>query len=169
MALLAAGRLENVYRSLDTYLQTQLIDGAGLVVRLHGTRRFVPPVDAPWVEVAYDFLGLRSAFRRQIGGSVFATERQGTLQLDIFQRARVFTTRYTTAAARDLVVAAFPEGHLIPVYDIAGAAPDTPYIHVGTLALDDLQEHVQDTGLRSGVVQHVLQVATRYLEHFTRD
>ena len=168
MALLAAGSLGNVYASLDLYLQTRLMDGAGLAVRLHGVRRFVPPIDDPWVETHYDFLGLQSDFRRQIGAGVLATERQGYVQLNVYQRARVFTTRYTTAAARDLVVAAFPEGGLVPIYDVSGAVPDTPYTEAGVLILDGIQEHVQDTGIRSGIIQHVVQVVTRYLEHFTR-
>ena len=168
MAVLAAGSLTNVYGSLDIYCQANLADEAGLTVRLHGVSRFVPPVDDAWVEVHYDFLGLQGAFRRQVGRGQLATERQGFLQCDIFQRARVFTTRYTTAAARDLVVAAFPEGGIITIYDVTGAAPDTPYEAVGALIVDGLQEHVQDTGLRSGVIQHVVQIQTRYLEHFTR-
>lgn len=168
MALLAAGTLTNVYGSLDAYLQAQLVDGAGLAVRLHGVRRFIPPVDTPWVEAHYEFLGLQESFRRQIGGSIFATERQGYLQLNIYQRARVFTTRYTTAVARDLVVAAFPDGGIVPILNVTDATPDVPGVAVGALILDGLQEHVQDTGLRSGVIQHVVQVQTRYLEHFTR-
>ena len=168
MAVLVAGSLQNVYASLDLYLQTTLIVGAGLAVRLHGTRRFVPPVDTPWVETHYDFLGLQSTFRRQVTRGALATERQGHLQLDIFQRARIFTTRYTTAAVRDRVMDAFPEGHIVPIYDIAGAGVDLPYVEVGAMILDATTEHVADTGQKSGVIQHVMQVATRYLEQFTR-
>ena len=110
MALLDAGSLVNVHGSLDRYLTEYL--GADLVIRLHGVRRFIPPVDDPWVEVHYDFLGLQSEYRRQTGrwheaALVHATERQGNLQLNIYQRARLWATRYTTATARDLVMAAF--------------------------------------------------------------
>ena len=168
MALLAGGKLDNVYASLDRYVTIQLVDSAGFAVRLHGVRRFVPPVDDPWIECHYDFLGLQESFRRQIGGGAFGVERQGYLQLNCYQRTRVFTQRYTTARMRDTVVGAFPEGSFIPVYDFAGEAPDTPPEEVALVVIDGLQEHVQDTGLRSGIMQHVLQVRTRYLEHFTR-
>lgn len=170
MALLAAGSLENVYASLDLYLQTSLVDAAGvpLALRLHGVRRFVPPVDAPWVEAHYDFLGLTADFQRQIGGSVFGTHRRGFLQLNLYQRARVFTTRYLTAGMRDLVMSAFPDGGVIPIYDVSQPDALLTLNAVGSFILDGVQEHVQDTGQQSGVIQHVLQIATRYLEHFTR-
>ena len=165
MALLAAGSLANVYASLDLYLQTSLVDAQGqpIALRLHGVRRFVPPVDAPWVEAHYEFLGLTGDFQRQVGGGIFGTHRRGFLQLDLYQRARVFTTRYVTAGMRDLVVAAFPEGGIVPIYDLSGTL-----LEVGSLILDGIQEHVQDTGQQSGIIQHVLQVGTRYLEEFTR-
>ena len=168
MALLPAGTLTNVYASLDVYLQNQLVVAAGLAVRLHAGRRFVPPVDDPWVECHYDFLGLQNAFRRQIGRGVLATERQGYVQLNVYQRARVFRTRYTTVQARDAVVAAFPEGGLIAVYDVTDALPDTDLDRVGVVIIDGTQEHVLDVGLKSGITQRVVQIATRYLEHFTR-
>lgn len=168
MAVLAAGSLQNVYASLDLYLQAKLVTSAGLSVRLHGMRRFIPPVDDPWVEAHYDFLGLQSAFRRQVTRGALATERQGHVQLDIFQRVRVFTTHYTTAVARDRVVAAFPEGAILKIYDVAGVGIDQPYVEVGALILDEITEHVADTGQKSGMIQHVLLVATRYLEQFTR-
>ena len=168
MALLAAGSLENVYYALDTYLHTHLVLAAGLDVRLHGVRRFIPPVDAPWIEAHYDFLGLQSDFRRQTGryaddALIYATERQGNLQLNIYQRARLWSTRYTTAAARDAVIAAFPEAGLIPIPDSTGGTDAQ-----GMLILDGCQEHVQDTGIQSGIIQHVVQIKTRYLEHYTR-
>lgn len=170
MALLAAGSLTNVYGSLDLYLQAALVDAQGqpLALRLHGVRRFVPPVEDPWIEAHYDFLGLSAAFQRQIGGSILGTHRQGYLQLNLYQRARVFTTRYTTAGMRDLVVAAFPDGGIAPIYDLSVADANTPAPVVGAFILDGVQEHVLDTGQQSGIIQHVLQVATRYLEHFTR-
>src|SRR3990167_6623377 len=175
MAVLAAGSLTNVYASLDAYCTTQLIDAAGLSVKLHGVRRFVVPVDAPWVEVSYAFLGLQSQHVRQMYSrtpqtpmDVYGTARSGQLQLDIFQRARIFTQRYTTAAARDIVVGAFPEGSMIEIYDYTGVPPDTPPAGVGVIILDGLTETVEDSGMESGVTHHVLQIATRYLEHFTR-
>ena len=168
MALLAAGSLQNVYAALDAHITAQLVTEAGLTVRLHGERRFIPHTDAAWVEVHYDFLGLQSDFRRQTGryadeALIYATERQGNLQLNIYQRARVWATRYTTAEARDAVIAAFPEGGLIPIPDSVGGTDAQ-----GMLILDGTQEHVQDTGIQSGIIQHVIQVKTRYLEHYTR-
>lgn len=165
MTILSAGSLANVYASLDAYLTATL--SPVITVRLHGVRRFIPPVDDPWVEVHYDFLGLQSEFRRQTGRwaddqLIQATERQGNLQLNIYQRARVWATRYTTASARDLVMAAFPEGKVLHIYDSDGIAI------VGALICDGTQEHVQDHGMMSGLVQHVIQVRTRYLEHYTR-
>ncbi|HEY5868960.1 MAG TPA: hypothetical protein VI542_25935 [Candidatus Tectomicrobia bacterium] len=168
MTLLAVGSLQNVYAALDAYITTHLITDAGLAVRLHGIRRFMPPADAAWVEVHYDFLGLQGDFRRQTGryaddALIYATERQGNLQLNIYQRARVWATRYTTAEARDAVIAAFPEAGLIPIPDSVGGTEAQ-----GMLILDGSQEHVQDTGIQSGIIQHVVQVKTRYLEHYTR-
>jgi hypothetical protein len=140
----------------------------GLTLRLHGTRRFIPPVDDPWVELHYDFLGLQSEFRRQTGRwnddkLIQATERQGNLQCNIYQRARQWATRYTTATARDLVMSAFPEGTVIHIYAESGTGAE-----VGALILDGSQEHVQDQGMQSGLIEHVIQIRTRYLEHFTR-
>lgn len=168
MAILAEGSLVNIHGSLDRYVTEYLIDVAGLSVRLHGVRRFVPPTDDPWVEVHYDFLGLQSAYRRQTGrwaddALIEATERQGNLQLNIYQRARLWATRYTTAAARDLVMAAFPEGKVLQIYGDAGVGEP-----IGALILDGAQEHVQDQGMQSGLTQHVIQIRTRYLEHYTR-
>jgi hypothetical protein len=175
MAVLAAGSLANVYASLDAYCTTHLIDSAGLAVKLHGVRRFIVPVDAPWVEVSYAFLGLQSQHVRQMYSrtpgmpmDVYGTARSGQLQVDIFQRARIFIQRYTTAAARDIVVGAFPEGSLIEIYDYAGVPPDTAPDSVGVIILDGLTETVEDMGMESGVTHHVIQVQTRYLEHFTR-
>ena len=166
MTVLAAGSLVNIQTSLDAYITAQI---PTLTVRLHGVRRFIPPTDAAWVEVHYDFLGLQSEFRRQTGRwnddkLVQATERQGNLQLNIYQRARQWATRYTTAAARDLVMNAFPEGQVIHIYDYG----DTPGMIVGALIFDGVQEHVADKGMLSGLIQHVIQVRTRYLEHETR-
>lgn len=178
MTLLAAGSLANIYAALDTYLTAQLATTEGLALRLHGQSRFIPPIDDPWVEAHYDFLGLQSEFLRQIGGSlpsarwpgydesVYGTFRIGQLQLNIFQRARVFRTRYTTAAARDLVVNAFPDGAVLPVY----AMPtDIGQALVGNILVNGLRsEHVVDSGYHSGVIQHILQIDTRYLEAYTR-
>lgn len=165
MALLDAGSLVNVYNSLDRYLETRL--GSVITLRLHGTRRFVPPVDDPWLEAHYDFLGLQSEYRRQTGrwsdmALVHATERQGNLQLNLYQRARLWATRYTTAAMRDLVMAQFPEGGLVQIVDL------TTEENVGMLVLDGSQEHVQDHGMQSGLIQHVIQIRTRYLEQYTQ-
>ena len=173
MALLAHGSLANVYASIDRYLQEQFVETALLVVRLHGVRRFVPPVDDPWLEAHYGFLGIQEQYRRQIRGlptgeDVFGIHRDGYLQLNLFQRARVFPTRYTTAAARDSVVAAFPEAGMLQIYDYTGQAPDTAPAPVGLLIFDGIQEHVADEGYQSGIIQHVLQVSTRYLEQYTR-
>jgi len=167
MEVLTHGSLANIYGSLDAYIENAL--GSLLTIRLHGVRRFVPPVDDPWVEVHYDFLGLQSEFRKQTGRwhddkLIHATERQGNLQLNIYQRARYWATRYTTAAARDLVMGAFPEGYVMHVHDMA-QKPDS---QVGALIFDGSQEHVQDQGMQSGLIQHVVQIRTRYLEMFTR-
>ena len=173
MALLAHGSLANVYASIDRYLQEQFVDTGLLMVRLHGVRRFVPPTDAAWLEAHYAFLGLQGEYRRQIRGlpsgeDVFGIHRDGHLQLNLFQRARVFTTRYTTAAARDLVVNAFPEAGMLQLYDYTSQAPDTAPEPVGLLIFHGIQEHVADEGYESGVIQHVLQIQTRYLEQYTR-
>lgn len=176
MAVLAAGSLQNVYASLDRYCQEQLVDGAGLTVKLHGIRRFIVPVDAPWVEISYAFLGLSQQHVRQMYSrvpgmpmDVVGTARSGHLQVDVFQRARVFTQRYTTAVARDIVVGAFPEGGLIEIYNYSEILPDMHPTGVGVIIVDGITESVLDTGIESGVTQHNLQIATRYLEHFTRD
>jgi hypothetical protein len=168
VALDASGTLANVYGSLDTYIQTNLDGTGGFAIQYHGQRRFVRPSDDPWIEVHYDFLGLQAQYKRHVGGDRFGTERRGYLQLNCYQRIRVFTQRYVTASMRDTVVAVFPEGGLIPVYDITGAPSTGDPDHVGTVIIDGLQEHVVDTGYRSGVMQHLVQVSTRYLEIFTR-
>lgn len=167
MALVAA-TLEHVYATLDAYVATQLLfaDGTPVALKRHGVRRFVPPSDAPWVEAHYDFLGLQRAFRNRTGqqvasGVMIATERQGYLQLNCYQRARVYAARYTTALIRDIVVRAFPEGEQIAITDDAGS-PEA------VLVFDGTQEHQIDTGINSGVVQMVVQVATRYWELSTR-
>jgi len=167
MEVLAHGNLVNIYGSLDAYIENAL--GNAITIRFHGVRRFIPPVDDPWLEVHYDFLGLQSEFRRQTGRwnddkLIQATERQGNLQLNVYQRARVWATRYTTAAARDLVMGAFPEGLVMNVYDYSRLHGP----RVGSLIFDGSQEHVQDQGMQSGLIQHVIQIRTRYLEMFTR-
>ena len=175
MALLAAGSLTNVYASLDRYIQEKLIDGAGLSVKTHGTRRFVPPADAPWVEVMYNFLCLTQQHVRQMYSrvplqpmDVYGTARSGHIQCNVFQRARQFTTRYVTALARDIVVGAFPEGGLIQIFDYSDALPDTEPNGVGVIIMDGLTETVTDVGMESGITQHTIMIQTRYLEHFTR-
>ena len=174
MALLVAGLLENVYASLDAYLTASLVDenAVPMTIRLHGVRRFVPPIDDPWIEAHYDFLGMQSFFRRstgiQSGMIVHSEDRHGYLQLNIYQRARSFTTRYTTAHARDLVMSAFPDGHLIPIRDYVHMVPDVVPDEVGLLVIDGTTERVVDIGQRSGVTQHVIQCDTRYLEPYTR-
>lgn len=173
MALLAEGALANVYASLDRYLAEQFIETALLVVRLHGVRRFVPPVDAPWLEAHYAFLGLQGHYRRQIRGlsggeDVFGIHRDGYLQLNLFQRARIFTQRYTTAAGRDVVVNAFPEAGMIGIFDYVNQIPDTTPVRIGVLQWNGITEACVDDGYQSGVTQHMLQVQTRYLEQYTR-
>ncbi len=179
MPLLAQGKLQNIYDGLDRWLTAELTTKTGLMVRAHGVRRFVPPVDDPWVEAHYDFLGMQSQFLRQAGGTrdtgrfpgyddaVYATERRGQLQLNLFQRARFFATRYVTAIARDKVVAAFPDGTVIPIYDVASGG-DTGAPLAGNIITSDITEHVLDDGLRSGLIQHVVLIDTRYLELYTR-
>lgn len=168
---IVSGSLANVYASLDAYLQASLLfsDGSAIALRLHGVRRFVPPATDPWIEVHYDFLGLNSVFMNRVGLTGagmprIASERQGYLQLNCYQRARAFATRYTTAVIRDITIGAFPEGELIAVCDYT-TDPPTPD---GWIVADGIQDHVADTGLHSGIVQHVIQVKTRYLEISTR-
>ena len=168
MALTTAGSLVNVYAAWDTYLTAQLITASGLSVRLHGVRRFIPPVDDPWVEAHYQFLGVQSQYQRQVGPSLYGTERHGFLQLNLFQRARVYTTRYTIASARDQVVTTFPEGALIPVYDTASADVQGVAPQVAVIVLDGIREESPDDGKHTSIMQHVVLVATRYLEEFTR-
>lgn len=173
MALLAHGSLTNVYASLDRYLTEQFVDTALLVVRLHGVRRFVPPTDDPWLEAHYGFLGLQGHYRRQIRGlpsgeDVLGIHREGHLQLNLFQRARVFAQRYTTAAGRDLVVSAFPESGMMGIYDYINQAPDAAPAQVGLVIWEGIEEHCADDGYQSGLTQHVIQVRTRYLEQYTR-
>lgn len=177
MALLASGSLENIYHALDRYLTEKILTEAGVALRLHGVRRFIPPVDDPWIEVHYDFLGLQSQFLRQTGGeianakrpgydeAVYGTFRLGHLQLNAYQRARVFRTRYTTARMRDIVVNAFPDTTVIPVYAVSDEQPDTL---IGNVLCGDITENVVDTGIQSGVIQHALVVQTRYIERYTR-
>lgn len=176
MALLAAGSLANIYAALDAYLTEQLVTIAGFVVRLHGVRRFIPPIDLPWIEAHYDFLGLHSQFFRQTGGTVpssqwpgyddavYGTERRGELQLNAYQRARFFSTRYTTAAMRDRVVTAFPDSTIIPVYDVTGQRPTEL---VGNVITGDIIDHVVDNGWHSSIIQHALRIQTRYIERYT--
>jgi hypothetical protein len=144
-----------------------------MAIREHGQRRFVPPPVDPWIEVHYDFLALTTNFRNRLTGTssgqaVIATERAGHLQLSIFQRARIFTQRYTVAPARDLVVAAFPEGGIIDILDYSSTDAPPTYAPEGQIVIDGVKEHQIDDGLRSGVLQYVVQVETKYLELFTR-
>jgi len=167
MAIIA-NSLQHVYAALDRYLTAVLVfpDLSLVPLQLHGVRRFTRTTDIPWVEAHYDFLGLQQTFLNRAGQQaalpIIGTQREGYLQLNCYQRARTFATRYTTATIRDLVVGAFPDGELIPVY-----ADDTT-THEGNLIIDGVQEHVVDTGYHSGVVQHVIQVAMRYWELYTR-
>ena len=169
------GQLQNIYRSLDRYALEQLVTNRGLTVRYHGERRFVPPVDAAWAELHYEFLGLSGVFRRAISvrvnddttrETVQASERQGMLQVNVFQRARTFATRYLIYAARDVVVEAFPESLSLAIYDYQNAVDPDPPAQVGLLQFAGYTEHTQDLALRSGVLQHVVQIYTRYLEGF---
>ena len=97
MTLLARGSLVNIYASLDQYLLATLAadvgdGGAGLALHMHGVRQFFPPVDAPWVQVHYDFLGLQSEYFHLANATDYAREPQGYLQLNIYQRAREWAT-----------------------------------------------------------------------------
>ena len=171
MTLLARGSLVNVYASLDAYLTQVLVtpppDGPGLTVNLPGVRHFNPPIDDPWVVPYYDFLGLQNQYMHLANATQYVTERQGYLQLNIYQRARIWTQRYLTASARDQVVNAFPDGKIIVIYDYSNLDNPEPD-DVGYFHVDGLKEHVQDSGLKSGVIQHIVQVSTRYFEYFTR-
>jgi hypothetical protein len=171
-----SGSLANVYASLDRYLAAALVDAHGvpLALRLHGVRRFVPPSEAPWVEAHYDFVGLSNRYLGLAGGRIaqgqpIGVERSGYLQLNCYQRARTFSQRYTLAHTRDIVVNAFPEGEIIPIYnwnDIEEAGGDA--VQEGSLVCDGVKEHTQDTGMESGVLQHIVQVMVRYWELATR-
>src|SRR5204862_8332598 len=131
-------------------------------------------------EAHYDFLGLQSQFLRQTGGAlpnvrdpsgdeaIYGTFRIGQLQINLYQRARTFRTRYTTAHMRDVVVNAFPDGRIIPVYNVTGAS-DIGAALVGNVIMNGLRsEHVIDNGYHSGVIQHICQFDTRYIERYTR-
>ena len=174
MAIVAAN-LENIYASLDQYLADHLLfsDGSPVALRLHGVRRFIPPVDLPWIEAHYDFLGLQNRFANRVsrtsaGLAVLAREPSGYLQLNCYQRARSFATRYLLASTRDLIVGAFPEGELIEIRGYESTnTPATMEIE-GHIVIDGIQEHHIDTGINSGVVQYVVQIKTRYLELYTR-
>src|SRR6266853_6133377 len=162
-----SGSLQNVYQSLDVYLTANLLfsDGSPISIRLHGIRRFIPPQTLPWVEAHYDFLGLNDTFMNRVGMTGagvprIATQREGYLQLNCFQSARSFTTRYTTSMMRDLVVGQFLDGELIDIHDYSTDPPGQD----GWIVVDGVKDHVVDTGLHSGVIQHVVQIATRYLE-----
>lgn len=167
-------RLTNVYASLDAYLTANLLfpDGTPIALKLHGVRRFVPPTDDPWVEAHYDFLGLTNVFHNRAGmgegPQLFSTERQGYVQLNAYQRARVYTQRYTTAAIADLIGDIFPESGVIPVYDYRDVLPDQELVQEATVIADGYKGHVVDTGVQSGVVQYVVEVQTRYFEIYTR-
>ena len=172
---IVASSLTNVYASLDAYLTSTLFftDGAPVPLRLHGVRRFIPPVDLPWIEAHYDFLGLQTSFRNRLtrtsaGLNIAVSERQGYLQLNGYLRARRYGDRYTTALIRDILVGAFPEGELIPVLNYASTNAPPTYEQEGAIVLDGTQEHVLDTGINSGIMQVVVQVTTRYLELYTR-
>lgn len=172
MTLLARGSLANVYASLDKYLLETIAaapedGGAGLALHLHGVRQFIPPVDAPWVQVHYDFLGLQSQYFHLANATQYAREPQGYLQFNVYQRARVWANRYLTAAARDAVVNVFPEGKILSIYDFSDTNTDMPE-ECGYFHIEHTKEHIQDMGLQSGVTQHVIQVFTRYFEYFTR-
>ena len=172
---IVAGTLVNVYTSLDAYLQTHLVyaDSTPVSLRLHGQRRFVPPPDDPWVEAHYEFLELQSQFmnrltRTSTGISIIGTERLGYIQFNCYQRARIFSARYTTAMIRDLVMGIFGDGENIPIYDYAHIDINpTPELQ-GGLLIDGSQAHVQDMALYSGVTQVVIQVYVRWIELYTR-
>ena len=174
MAILAAG-LINVYLSIDAYLTANMVnaDGSAISLRLHGVRRFVPPTSDPWIEAHYDFLGLQNEFRNRdgmgTGVPILATEKSGYLQLNLYQRAINFTQRYLTSTIRDTVVAVFPEGGLIPIAHYDGLAFEGTPAPEGWVVIDGVQEHVQDTAIHSGVIQHILRIATRYIELYSRD
>ena len=173
MALLPDGALTNVYASLDRYLTEQFVDTGLLTVRFHNQRRFIPPIDDPWTEWTYNFLGLQRDYLRQIRGfsggeDIFGVQRRGYLQCDIFQRTRVFTQRYSTVRARDVVVNAFPEAGMMGIYDYVNQQPDTDPVKVGLLVFDGVTEHVLTSTTSGALIQRVLEIATRYIEQFTR-
>ena len=172
---IVAGTLESIYASLDVYLQTHLLypDGSPVALKLHGGRRFIPPPDAAWVEVYYSFLGLQQRFMKRLTRTaasvpLIATERTGYLQLNLFQRARICSQRYTLAAARDLVVGCFPEGEVLTIRDYSTDDAPPSLEPLGSLMFDGVQEHTLDLGQLSGIQQHVIQIATRYFEIATR-
>jgi hypothetical protein len=175
MMPIVAANLTNVYASLDKYLSDHLLfpDGSAIALRLHNQRRFIPPVDDPWAEVHFDFLGLNTSFRNRVsrtsaGVPTLATERSGYLQLNLFQRARIFATRYLLTSVRDVVAGAFAEGDLIEVLDFASINAPPTYAKEGWLVVDGTKEHQIDNAINSGVVQMVVQIQTRYLEIYTR-
>lgn len=169
MAIIA-NSLANVYASLDAYLQANLLfaDLSPIPLQLHGVRRFLHNFDLPWVEAHYDFLTLGATFMNRAGQQaalpIIGSMRSGYLQLNAFQRARTFSQRYTTASIRDVIVGAFPDGEIMPVYDYVGSS----MVQEGSFIFDGTKDHVMDTGYHSGIVQHVVQIETRYLELYTR-
>lgn len=172
---IVSNSLENIYLSLDAFLQANLryADNSPVALHLHGVRRFIPPVDLPWVEAHYDFLGLQSEFRGRVsptstGRWVVAREPSGYLQLNCYQRARRYADRYTTAAIRDIVIGAFPEGELVEVRDYETTNTPATMELEGWVVVDGIQEHTVDSGINSGVVQCVIQIKVRYLELSTR-
>jgi hypothetical protein len=172
---ITSGSLASVYASLDAYLTAQLryADGSPISLRLHGQRRFVPPAELPWVEVHYELLGIRSSFRNRLTRTasqipLIATERSGVLQLDLHQRARVFSRRYTLASIRDRVVGVFAEGEVVDIQDFDDTNGPPSLAKLGAIIVDEVTEHQTETGVNSGVIAYTIQVAVRYLEVATR-
>ena len=172
MAILATGTLHNVYHSLDAYVTAAVVTAMGLALRLHGTRRFVPPATDPWVEVDYSFLTLTRVFQRQVGGGYLGTEVIGPLSVGLYRQARVYTTDYTRdlAATRDTLLSHFPESGLIPLYDYSqvSGTPPSEAPQVAALYIDTITEQLLDNGAVSGVVTWEIRPTLRYLEEYTR-
>lgn len=159
MALNSASRLTNIHDALDTYLDT-----LGFSVHRHGVRRFIPPVTAPWIRAHYGLLGMQRRAYRQVADTEVGDELIGTVDLVLAQHARTYATRYTLAATRDTVVAAFPPGGLIPVYD----ADDGDRPQIGHVYIDGVHEQFLDDGGTTGLVQHALTIRVRYIEATTQ-
>ena len=151
----------NIYYSLDLHLDALVV--LGYPVQFHGVRRFVPPATGAWVQARYDLLPMSRHFYRQVSDTELGDEIQGTIELTLAEHARTYTQRYTLAAARDAVVAIFSPSGVVSIRDSAG----DEHAKIGALYFDTLSERMLDDGSRSGLVQHSISVATRYIEAYS--